>query len=231
MKYKKNKQKELEEYQDGWVGRILNYELIQDEFFKKDKESLKDLNNELSDLDNQKKEFLDSIDINDKINILKDDSEDIDTKKLNAITSKINKEVKNGAEFEEGSYEEIILNISNLNNKMKKCKNEIKNIKMKLEGNTKHKIETIETEEALKLLEKKWIIPLCNAIEKLPEKKLNEFLKSIKYLENKYKESFCDLDIEIKNTENELSKMLDELTGNEFDIKGLERFKSLLGGE
>lgn len=231
MKYKKNKQKELEEYQDGWVGRILNYELIQDEFFKKDKESLKDFNNELSDLDNQKKEFLDSIDINDKINILKDDSEDIDTKKLNAITSKINKEVKNGAEFEEGSYEEIILNISNLNNKMKKCKNEIKNIKMKLEGNTKHKIETIETEEALKLLEKKWIIPLCNAIEKLPEKKLNEFLKSIKYLENKYKESFCDLDIEIKNTENELSKMLDELTGNEFDIKGLERFKSLLGGE
>lgn len=231
MKYKKNKQKELEEYQDGWVGRILNYELIQDEFFKKDKESLKDLNNELSDLDNQKKEFLDSIDINDKINILKDDSEDIDTKKLNAITSKINKEVKNGAEFEEGSYEEIILNISNLNNKMKKCKNEIKNIKMKLEGNTKHKIETIETEEALKLLEKKWIIPLCNEIEKLPEKMLNEFLKSIKYLENKYKESFCDLDIEIKNTQNELSKMLDELTGNEFDIKGLERFKSLLGGE
>ena len=60
---------------------------------------------------------------------------------------------------------------------------------------------------------------------------LNEFLKSIKYLENKYKESFCDLDIEIKNTENELSKMLDELTGNEFDKEGLEKFKSLLGGE
>lgn len=231
MKYKKNKQKELEEYQDGWVGRILNYELIQDEFFKKDKESLEELNNELLDLDNQKKEFLDSIDVNDKINILKEDSEDIDTKKLKTIISKINKEVKNGAEFEEGSYEEIILNISNINDKMKKCKNEIKKIKTKLEDDTKYKIETIGTDEALKLLEKKWIIPLCNEIEKLPEKMLNEFLKSIKYLENKYKESFCDLDIEIKNTENELSKMLDELTGNEFDKEGLEKFKSLLGGE
>ena len=114
---------------------------------------------------------------------------------------------------------------------MKKCKNEIKKIKTKLEDNTKYKIETIETEEALKLLEKKWIIPLCNEIEKLPEKMLNGFLKSIKYLENKYKESFCDLDIEIKNTENELSKMLDELTGNEFDVEGLKKFKSLLGGE
>ena len=231
MKYKKNKQKELEEYQDGWVGRILNYELIQDEFFKKDKEVLEKLNNELSDLDNQKKEFLDSIDVNDKINILKEDSEDIDTKKLNAITSEINKEVKNGAEFEEESYEEIILNISNLNNKMKKCKNEIKKIKTKLEENTKNKIETIETEDALKLLEKKWIVPLCNEIENLPEKMLNELLKHIKYLENKYKKSFIDLDIEIKATENELSKMLDELTGNEFDMEGLEKFKSLLGGE
>ena len=114
---------------------------------------------------------------------------------------------------------------------MKKCKNEIKKIKTKLEENTKNKIETIETEEALKLLENKWIVPLCNEIENLPEKMLNEFLKHIKYLENKYKKSFINLDIEIKDTENELSKMLDELTGNEFDMKGLEKFKSLLGGE
>jgi len=231
MVYKKNKQKELEEHQDGWIGRILTYELIQDEFYKVDKDSLEGLINELSNLDNQKNELLDSIDVNDKTNILKEDSEDIDTKKLNTIISKINKEVKNGAEFEEESYEEIILNISNVNNKMKKCKNEIKKIKTELEDNTKHKIETIETEEALKLLEKKWIIPLCDEIGKLPDIMLNEFLKRIKVLDNKYKKSFNDLDMEINSTENELSKMLSELTGNEFDMKGIEEFKSLIGGE
>lgn len=231
MKYKKNKQKELEEYQDGWIGRILTYELIQEEFYKTDKNFLEELTNELVDLDNQKNEFLDAIDVNDKVNILKEDSEDIDTKKLNAIISKINKDIKGGAEFGEGTYEEIILNISNVNNKIKKCKNEIKKIKTELEDNTKHKIETIETEKALKLLEKKWINPLCNEIEKLPETMLNEFLKRIKYLHNKYNKSFKDLDIEINSTENELSKMLSELTGNEFDMKGIEEFKSLIGGE
>lgn len=231
MTYKKNKQKELEEHQDGWIGRILTYELIQDEFYKIDRASLEELTNELSDLNNQKNELLDSIDVNDKVNILKEDSEDIDTKALNAIISKINKEVKNGAEFEEGSYQETILNISNVNNKIKKCKNEIKKIKTELENNTKHKIETIGTEEALRLLEKKWINPLCNEIKKLPETMLNEFLKCIKYLDNKYNKSFKDLDIEINATENEISKMLNELTGDEFDMKGLEEFKSLLGGE
>lgn len=231
MTYKKNKQKELEEHQNGWIGRILTYELVQDEFYKMDKDSLEILTNELSNLDNQKNELLDSIDVNDKVNILKEDSEDIDTKALNTIISKINKEVKNGEEFEEESYQEIILRISNVNNKIKKCKNEIKKIKKQLEDNTKHKIETIETEEALKLLEKKWINPLCNEIEKLPETMLNEFLKHINYLNNKYDKSFKDLDIEINVTEKELSKMLSELTGNEFDMKGLKEFKSLLGGE
>lgn len=231
MIYKKNKQKELEEYQDGWIGRILNYELIQNEFYKNDKDSLERLTNELSDLDNQKNELLDSIDVNDKASILKEDSEEIDTKALNRIIANINKEVKNGAEFEEGSYQDIILNISNVNNKIKKCKNERKKIKIDLENNTKQKIETIEIEDALNLLEKKWINPLCNEIEKLPEIMLKEFVKRIKHLDNKYNKSFNDLDIEIDNIEKELSKMMNELTGNEFDMKGLEKFKSLLGGE
>ena len=231
MIYKKNKQKELEEYQDGWIGRILNYKLIQNEFYKNDKDFIERLTNELSDLNNQKNELLDSIDANDKTSILKEDSDEIDTKALNTIISNINKEIKKGAEFEEGTYQDIILNISNVNNKIKKCKNEIKKIKIELENNTKQKIETIEIEDALKLLEKKWINPLCNEIEKLPEIMLKEFIKRIKYLDNKYNKSFNDLDIEINTIEKELSKMMDELTGNEFDMKGLEGFKSLLGGE
>ena len=36
---------------------------------------------------------------------------------------------------------------------------------------------------------------------------------------------------EIKNVENELANMIDELTGDEFDMKGLSELKSLLSGE
>lgn len=231
MVYKKNKQKELVEYQDGWVGRILPFELIQNEFFKEDKDFIEKLSNELLDLENQKNELLESIDINDKINILKEDSEEIDTKKLNKIIIEINRKAKNGAEFDEGSYEEIILGISDVNNEIKNHKNKIKKMKTKLEEDTKNKIETIATNDALKLLEKKWIVPLCDEIENLSDIMLNEFIKQMKFLDNKYRKSLKDLDVEIKSTENELAKMLSELTGDEFDMKGIEEFKSLIGGE
>ena len=230
MKYRKNKKKELEEYQDGWIGRILPYELVQEEYYKNDKEKLEELTKELANTENEKKELLESIDINDKANIVKEDSDEIDSKKLKAIISEINKKAKKGIEFEEGTYEAIILKISKVDTEIRKHKNEIKKTKAELEEKTKNKIETIETEEALKLLEKKWIQPLCKEIEELPSKMLKEFTQKIKQLNNKYKKSFKAIDQEIKNTENEISNILEELTGSEFDMKGIEEFKALLGG-
>ena len=146
MKYRKNKKKELEEYQDGWIGRILPYELVQEEYYKNDKEKLEELTKELANTENEKKELLESIDINDKANIVKEDSDEIDSKKLKAIISEINKKAKKGIEFEEGTYEAIILKISKVDTEIRKHKNEIKKTKAELEEKTKNKIETIETE-------------------------------------------------------------------------------------
>lgn len=39
-----------------------------------------------------------------------------------------------------------------------------------------------------------------------------------------------DLSDKIESSEKELCSMLDDLTGDEFDIKGLQEFKKLLGG-
>ena len=40
-----------------------------------------------------------------------------------------------------------------------------------------------------------------------------------------------DIEQQIKETEKQLNDMLDELTGNEFDMKGIHELKKLLGGE
>ena len=40
-----------------------------------------------------------------------------------------------------------------------------------------------------------------------------------------------DLESDINKTESELSGMIDSLTANEFDMKGLMEFKSLLEGD
>ena len=43
--------------------------------------------------------------------------------------------------------------------------------------------------------------------------------------------SFPKTEDEIKNVENELAGMIDVLTGDEFDMKGLSELKAVLSGE
>ena len=43
--------------------------------------------------------------------------------------------------------------------------------------------------------------------------------------------TFFDVEDEIHKTERQLAQMLDDLDGNEYDLKGLSEFKSLLMGE
>lgn len=46
----------------------------------------------------------------------------------------------------------------------------------------------------------------------------------------KYKTTLSDIEKEIKDTEQLLTSMIDELVGNETDIAGLQEFKKILGG-
>ena len=65
----------------------------------------------------------------------------------------------------------------------------------------------------------------------LPKEIINNFIKSINKISNKYEITLINLEDEIKSVENELANMIEELTGNEFDMKGLSELKSLLSGE
>lgn len=65
----------------------------------------------------------------------------------------------------------------------------------------------------------------------MPKEIVNDFIKNIEKISNKYETTLLNLEDEIKNVEKELSSMIDELTGDEFDMKGLSELKSLLSGE
>ena len=53
----------------------------------------------------------------------------------------------------------------------------------------------------------------------------------IKVLSNKYNTTLIDTEKEIKECEKDLCSLLDELVGNDFDMKGISEFKSLLNGD
>ena len=85
-------------------------------------------------------------------------------------------------------------------------------------------------EVAIKLLKEKWISPIINKLMELPDIKINDLTSKIDYLAHKYETTYADIEREIKDTENSLISMLNDLTGSEYDMKGLEEFKTLLGG-
>ena len=53
----------------------------------------------------------------------------------------------------------------------------------------------------------------------------------IQALQSKYATTFMDIENEIHETEKQLVKMIDELDGSEYDLKGLGELKALLMGD
>lgn len=118
----------------------------------------------------------------------------------------------------------------NLTEKIKTIRKEIIQITKRLEENTIKKIETLTDDEVKMLLEKKWITPLVDSLNEMPCSVVADFIDAIKKLTEKYAVTLTSLNKQIETTQNELFSLMGELTGNDFDIKGLETLKSILGG-
>lgn len=231
MVTKKKDGKEVE-VQDGWLGRILPFELVQNVIFADDKKLCDEKNNKLSVIVSDRDDIIASFEEDDKSAVMKDDDDTaIDSKKFKAKLKEVKDLKKKGIDIEEDSFEEKILKIADLDENIKAIKNEIKDIALKLEEDTKQYIETVSDEDAISLIEKKWIAVLCDKINDLPNKLITDFVSKVMKLIKKYETTLTAIDTEISKVEESLAEMLDELTGDEFDMKGISAFKSLLLGE
>lgn len=228
---KDSKTKKLEEKVIGTDGRLIPFAMIQNLYFSDLADEVSALDIEISALANEKDELLDSIEPDDKAELLKDgDSSDIDSKKLKSKIAEIKKNIKKGAEYEDDSYESIIMCIDKTNNKISQAKKALKTKKTVLDSETEEKIKTLTDEEIHNILVKKWIDPICDGITNLPHTLIASLESQIDALSKKYDTSFTELDSQISAAESSLSGMLDDLTGNDFDMQGLAELKKLLGG-
>ena len=80
------------------------------------------------------------------------------------------------------------------------------------------------------LLEAKWILPLSESLHQMPGQQIDNLTSKLQALVEKYEVTYADNAREIQQTETELAGMIDELDGNEFDMKGLAELKTLFGG-
>ena len=80
------------------------------------------------------------------------------------------------------------------------------------------------------MLHEKWIVPLVDGLSRLPDSIIADFTLSLEKLASKYSTTISEVEDQIKETEKELSEMMDLLTGDEYDMQGLTELKKMLGG-
>lgn len=287
MIVKKKGDKE-EEVQNGWVGHVIPFELVQTTLLREDYDALKSKEARLDEISAELMEIIDTIDEADRGDFLNDDNTafvakefaakmaeiyaDISTPELSELqgyldlfttgagkTPKLQyieehhvvnwiaiegnppytkakivaymKQLQASYVFPEDSFEAKMISADKLMTEEKAVKKETKEMADALHLKTKETIEGLTDEQVLDLLRLKWIAPLCAALRAMPDAIIASLENAVQTLVDKYAVTYLELGEQIQKSEKALSDMIDELAGNEFDMKGLEQFKALLAGE
>lgn len=220
------------EVQDGWVGHIMPFELVQSTYLNDELQTLKEKENRLAEISSEYEAVLDS---------LSEEEKEADTIKeggdgfVNAAVSKevkqLIREAKENGAFDEDSFEAKLIKVDALITEEKALKKAVKDDSAALHLQTKATIEGLTDAQVFELLELKWISPLLTELHKLPDILINTLTSKLHTLAEKYATTYGDVEKAIANTEKELSDLIDQLTGNEADMHGLAELKSFLQGE
>ena len=133
--------------------------------------------------------------------------------------------------FPEDSFESKMVRADQLMTEEKTVKKETREMSETLHLKSKTTIEGLSDGQVQDLLRLKWIAPLCASLRAMPEAIIAGLEKAVQALADKYAVTYVELDGQIQRSEAALVDMIDELTGSEFDMKGLSEFQSLLKGE
>ena len=151
------------------------------------------------------------------------------TYKKTVINNRI-KELKQQYIFPAGSFESKIIAALQLTEEETAKKRELKLKKEELQIKTKEVVEGLSEDEALKIVELKWLKPLYNDLIKLPDIVINDFIAKLYSLLIKYAKPLSDIEDQTRETEMQLSTMIGELDANDQDMQGIDEFIKLIGG-
>lgn len=225
----KKKNGKDEEIQDGWTGHVIPFELVGETLLSDDYAELVADENRLSEIPSEYEELLESLTEEEKESDILNESGDSFVAK--EVTKKL-KALKNEEKTTEtAKFIEKLKTYEKLAKEEKELKSSIKKKSAELQKKTKITIENLSDEQVYMLLEKKWIEPLIEGLKGLPDTLVDTLVSKISALQTKYDTTLDEIEAQIKETESTLAEMIDELVGNEFDMKGLSEFKSLLLGE
>ena len=205
-----------------WGGRVLPFDLVQNALLTDEVKALQEGEDRLQEIGSSLESLLDDLDED-----VKEGADFLNDAKDSFVAPAVDKTLKAKAASDETLS--ILKNVKKLFTEEKALKKDLKKGKEDLEAKTKEVIEHLSEDEAKALVKQKWVDALLKELAQQQTDQLEEFGKKLEALTQKYSITLSDLGEEIQQTEKELQGMLDDLTGSEFDEKGIAEFKKLLG--
>lgn len=217
---KKKSGKEVE-IQEGWLGHVFPFDLVQKELLADEVNSISNKENRLNDISAEIEELFEELPEEEKEKDFVNDAKDA------FVNAKVKKAQKD--ETLDLAVRDILKQVVDLQNEEKSLKSDVKSAVDNLQNKTKVQIEQLSNAQVYMLLEKKWITPFIEQMQSLTQELVNGLVQKIEQLSQKYDETLSDIDNEIKEAESTLASMLQDLEGNEFDMSGIQELIKLLG--
>jgi type I restriction enzyme M protein len=232
----KKKDGKDQEVQDGYIGRVIPFGLVQSTLICDETAALRNKEERLSDIASAYEEIIDSLSDEDKDNDVLNEGKDAFVsaevaKKIKELFGSTAKAKTAALRYDEDSFERKLVRVQDLMDEEKELKTAVKKDTAALHLLTKDTIEGLTDEQALALLEEKWIKPLLAALHRIPDNIISDSVSRVRALCDKYATTYSQVAEQIDETKSALSELIDGLTGNDFDMKGLSEFQSLLRGE
>lgn len=216
------------EVQDGWVGRVLPFSLVQQKLLAYQVAEIDEIENRLTEITEEYDQVLDTLSAEDKeLSFVSEDG----TKWVSAEVTKQAKPLmaeQKELPFDADSIEAKLIRISKLINEEKSKKKVLKQKQGQLTKDTIDTIRNITDEQATDLLRSKWIAPLVASLERMPDEVIANLTKAVIRLSEKYATTYQDITTRIHQAESKLYDLIGELEGDVADKMGLEAFRETL---
>lgn len=147
-----------------------------------------------------------------------------------SLTSRI-QQLKMEFEFPEDSLDGKLLAALKLMDEESAVKKDVKQKKDALHIKTKEVIEGLSEEDALRIVEQKWIAPLVKELDSISATIIMDVKNSMEYLADKYATTMHDLQGKKTKVKESLVDLVGMLKATGADMDGLKEFKSILGGK
>ena len=204
------------EVPDGLKGRIIPFEMVQKVMFQTELQAISDMEARQEGIIAEAEELQEGFTEEESQEYLEgDDNPKLDKKKI-----KKDAKAKNG-EIEPETLEKLKQFVK-LWDEQTKLNKTLKEARLALVEKTKEAIENLTDEEIASFLHMKWIAPVCDGINGTLTSELDKMEKGITSLAGKYAVSYNDLEQQLVEAQQDLSGLIDDLTGDEFAISGLQ---------